>query len=165
MDFEHIPKVGDIKVDTFDLCNLLQGYEIFQNIVFNNLDILNDEEKTSVQNSYDTYLLFYNKYITISHLRRVEHLWFLVLKKIDNNDFEKVDKDNLQASEDNDLSIYLDCVKNMIKNEQDIPKNIGTLLGLTIAVFGTDVVRREVWGNYLEIKSERESLIRKLISD
>lgn len=165
MDFEHIPKVGDIKVDTLDLCNLLQGYEVFQNIIFNNLDMLNNEEQTAVQNSYDTYSLFYNKYITASHLRRVEHLWFSILKKIDNGDFEKVDKENLQISEDNDISSYLECVELMIKNEQEIPKNIGIVLGLTVAVFGADAVRREVWGNYLEVKAERESLIRKLISD
>lgn len=162
-DIAYTPKMGDIKVDSEDLMNLMEGIEYLQHIVSRNLNVLDDEELKTVQSHQDAYYAFLSKYIVVSHLRRKEHLWFLILKKIDNKDYAAVEKDEIQSEGDEGISFYMDILDGMIQDVQELP-SIDTLLGFMVTNFGADDVRREVWGTYLETKDQRERMIREIKS-
>lgn len=155
-----IPKAGDIKVNSTELIELLECLEYYQQLVFNNLEVLNEEEKEKIQDYYDTSCRFINKYIVISDLRRREHLWFLLLKKIDNKDYKEIS--NTKIDYNIEISEHIALMKSIFKEAQELPSMIDSLLPLTIISFGAENTRREVWAEYLSVKSEREAFLKLL---
>lgn len=153
MNDDVILKKGDIKVDSDDLISIFSILESYQDIVHNGVV---PEEKTLGE-----YINYINtlkmKYLLIPHYRRMEHLWFQILKIIDNKNYE-ICNENISLKEECFIEDYMELLKGIIKNEQELYDNIKIHIGVMIKIFGIDVVRREIWGCYLDSKKERELL-------
>ena len=156
--FEHTPilKRGDVKIESSDLVSLFSMLENYQYIICNNLEILNEDEKNELNKSIYIYDKLKAKYILIADYRRQEHLWFEILKMIDNGEYEKYvgEEDNNSYS----LEEYVKTIEYLVKKHQELTPNMRVLIGMLIKLFSFDEVRRSIWGHYMEAKSERERL-------
>lgn len=150
-------KKGDVKISSEDLVTLFQILENYQCIVCNNLDMLNDEERVELDKNIETYDFMKVKYILIADCRRQEHLWYELLKMIENGKYEKYDG-VFDDIEEYSLEEYMKMIENLILRNQELTPNIKVLIGMLIELFSFDEVKRCVWGYYLRIKAERERL-------
>lgn len=150
----YILKNGDLKINKDDLISLLKGYEYFQNVLFNNLEILDENESKEVQSIYELYLSFFNKYIISGDLRRKEFIWFSLLKKID-----ELAKDISKNSTDDGVSIefYINRISLIIEKETEITEEMLMILKIMILKYDYDMIRRSIYEMYIQIKGERES--------
>lgn len=146
-------KNGDLKINKDDLISLLKGYEYFQNILFNNLEILDENESKEVQSIYEIYLSFFNKYIISGDLRRKEFIWFSLLKKLD-----ELAKDISKNSTDDGVSIgfYIDRLSQIVEKEIEITEEMLMILKIMIQKYEYDMIRRSIYEKYIQIKGERE---------
>lgn len=164
---EHIPilKKGDVKIDSEDLIELISILEYYECILANNLDILSaDEEKEFHQNLESCSVLKY-KYIIMADCRRQEHLWYEIVKMIDNGSYDKHMEpeealiSNLKAD---GIEHCLNVIKSSVIESRELPEYIPYFIGVYIKIFGYDDMRRAVWGEYLQVKGEREKIKRRI---
>lgn len=151
-------KQGDIKVNTCDLGRVIMFANNCQSIIGNNFDILSEEEKSMFLQEIDFYRTFIEKYVVSSDLRRREHLWFSLVRVVDEETFVKVEEKDVANKEE--LDFYMDFLKGEVAREQTVSDGMKMLIGIAVTAHGKAVVRRCLWGMYIEAKTARENAAR-----
>lgn len=151
-------KKGDIKVDSDDLITLFDIIENIQCVIGNNLDVLDENERKELDISIEKSHFLRIKYLLIANCRRQEHLWYELLKIIDNGNYIECMDDVEKIDQKFELESYMKLIGDLIINNQELAPNVKILIGIIIKIHGHENVRRSVWGHYLQVKTERERL-------
>lgn len=118
-------KEGDIKVVATELKTLLNTIQIYHDIVCNNLELLDENEKESLNKGLQFTEYFQNKYIVLGEARIKQKMWFDILKKFDNKDFVKdAPAEQVEETRREVWGNYLEAKerREKIKREIDIAK-------------------------------------------
>lgn len=87
-------KLGDIKVDSEELRNMLRYVQQYHAILNHLLDQLSTEEQDLFQQGLRFTEFFQNKYIVLSELRQDQKLYYDILQKLKDEDYIKGRSEN-----------------------------------------------------------------------